>query len=111
MYKTQGNKTKRILNLLRHKARTAKEIIENFSLTNPDTYRVTKRLLGYMDIPKFDHKAWKREEEKRFYMLLAKLRREEIIKKQNIGSQIAWELTTKGIEKLFTETKGDENSN
>lgn len=100
MYQTRGNKTKRILNLLKHKAYTAREIIDALASINLYTYKVTKRLLGYMDVPKFDYKAWKREEEKRFYMLLAKLRKEELIEKHSFGIKTAWKLTKNGIEKL-----------
>lgn len=101
MYQTYGSKTKRILNSLRHKARTAREIIDVLDISSPDTYRVTKRLLGYMDVPKFDYKAWKREEEKRFYMLLSKFRKEGLIKNNGINAQNAWKLTKDGIEKLI----------
>lgn len=101
MYQTRGNKTKRILNLLRHKAHTAREIIDALAPINPDTYKITKRLLGYMDVPKFDHKAWKRKEEKRFYMLLAKLRKEGMIEKHSLGIKNAWKLTKRGIEKII----------
>src|SRR3989344_8946257 len=100
MYQTRGSKTKRILNLLQHKTRTAKEMIEALVPVSPDTYKVTKRLLGYMDVPKFDYKAWKREEEKRFYMLLAKLRREGLIEKHSFDTKTVWKLTKDGIKKL-----------
>lgn len=101
MYHTRGNKIKRIFNFLQYETRTAKEIIDALVTINPDTYKVTKRLLGYMDVPKFDYKTWKREEEKRFYMLLAKLRREGLIEKHNLGTKTAWKLTKDGIKKLI----------
>ncbi|OGY64402.1 MAG: hypothetical protein A3I89_03145 [Candidatus Harrisonbacteria bacterium RIFCSPLOWO2_02_FULL_41_11] len=101
MYISRGDKTKRILNLLRHKARTAKEIINTLSPFSPDTYKVTKRLLGHMDAPKFNYQKWKREEEKRFYMLLAKLRKDDIVKKQSLDVKTVWKLTAKGLKKLL----------
>ncbi len=105
MYQTRGDKTKRILNLLRHKARTAREIIDALALNNQDTYKVTKRLLGRMDVPKFDYTTWKREEEKRFYMLLAKFRKEGLIEKDGFNMKNTWKLTARGIEKIAQYAK------
>ena len=107
MYQTKGNKTKRILNLLRHKARTAREIIDALALNSPDTYKVTKRLLGHMDVPKFDYETWKREEEKRFYMLLAKFRKEGLVEKDGLNIKNAWKLTMRGIEKIAQYAKSE----
>ena len=89
-------KTRKILGLLKHRALTAKEILEDI-LPSADTYKVTKRLLGYMNEPKFDYKAWQRQEEKKFYTILSKMRHEGLIKKGSFGSKIFLELTKKGV--------------
>ena len=96
----KGVKTKRILNSLKHEALTTLEFLETVLPTFPDSYKVTKNLLGYMDVPKFDYKKWKREEEKRFYALLAKLRKEGFVKKKKFNAEILWQLTAAGLEKL-----------
>jgi DNA-binding PadR family transcriptional regulator len=101
MYKSYGDKTKRILQELRHHTRTTREIIEALVLTDPDTFKVTKRLLGYTTKPKFDYKYWKRQEEKRFYTLLAKLRKEGLVEKRKLYNKIIWHNTAKGIKKLL----------
>ena len=96
----KNSKTKKILGLIRHKALTAAEIFETFRLSSPDTFRVTKRLLGHMDVPKFDYADWKRQEEKKFYTLLSKMKRDGFIKKENFNSKNFWELTRKGLNHL-----------
>lgn len=99
---SHSNKTKRILGELRHKARTAGEIFEIIFMHDPDTFKVTKRLLGYMTPPrKPDHYALRRSEEKNFYALLSKLRKEGIIKKQGIGMDAICNLTDNGFKKLL----------
>lgn len=97
-----SNKTKRILDELRHRTRTAGEIFEAIFPYDPDTYKVTKRLLGYMTPPrKLSYFELRRLEEKRFYTLLAKLRKEGIIKKQGIGVRAICNLTNNGLKKLL----------
>ena len=99
---SHSNKTRRILDELRHKARTAGEIFEAIFPRDPDKFKVTKRLLGYMTPPKkFDHYALKRSEEKNFYALLSKLRKEGIIKKQGMGMDAICNLTDNGLKKLI----------
>ncbi len=96
----KNTKTRRILGLLRHKAATAAEILEAFRLSSPDAFKVTKNLLGHMDVPKFDYAAWKRQEEKKFYTLLSKMRHEGLIKKEKFENGKIWELTKKGFNHL-----------
>ncbi len=93
----KNTKTRKILGLLKHHALNAMEILEGIRLSS-DTYKVTKRLLGHMDEPKFDYKAWQRQEEKRFYILLAKMRRDGFIKKEKFDGKNFWELTKKGLK-------------
>jgi|SRR3989344_1728647 len=94
----KNTKTKKILGLLKHRALTAIEILEAVWPSSSDTYKVTKNLLGHMDVPKFDYKAWQRQEEKKFYTLLSKMRHEELIKKESLNGKIFWELTKKGLK-------------
>jgi len=97
-----NNKTKRILGELQHQARTAGEIFEAIIQYDPDTFKVTKRLLGHTTFPKkTDHYALKRSEEKKFYTLLAKLRKEGMIKRQGIGMDAICNLTGDGLKKLI----------
>ena len=96
----KNTKTKRILGLLKHRALTAMEILEAILPTSRDTYKVTKNMLGYMDVPRFDYKDWQRQEEKKFYVLLAKMRREALIVKRKIGKKTFWESTGKGLKRL-----------
>ncbi len=100
----KNTKTRKILGLLKHRALTAMEILEDI-LPSPDTYRVTKKLLGYMDEPKFDYKAWQRQEEKKFHTLLSKMRHDGLIKKERFDSKNFWELTKKGL-KHFEKISG-----
>ena len=96
-----SNKTKRILDELRHKTRTVGEIFEAIFQHDPDTFKVTKRLLGHTTPPKkLDHYALKRLEQKHFYALLAKLRKEGMIKKQGMGMDAICNLTANGLKKL-----------
>lgn len=95
-----NNKTRRILDELQHRARTAGEIFEAIFMYDPDTFKVTKRLLGYAPPKKLDHHALKRSEQKHFYALLAKLRNEGMIKRQGIGMNAICNLTGNGLKKL-----------
>ena len=99
MYNSPRNKIKRILESLEHKALTTAEILELMLPVSSGSYKVTKNLLGYMDEPRFDYQKWKRQEQKRFYSLISKLRKDGLIKKRKIGSEL-WNLTFGGIKKL-----------
>lgn len=102
----RDNKTKRILDELKHNTRTAREIFEELFPYNPDTYKFSKRLLGYMARPKkMGFEELKRLEQKRFYTLLSKLRREGVVKKRKIGARVLWGLTKNGFKKLTDYTK------
>lgn len=95
----KNTKTRRILDLLKHRARTTREVIEGIFPISPDTYKVTKNLLGYMETPKFDYKEWRRQEEKKFYALLSKMHSEKLIEKRG-GIDSLWKLTEKGLGRL-----------
>jgi len=108
---SHSNKTRRILDELRHRALTAGEIFETIFPHDPDKFKVTKRLLGYAPPKKLDHYALRRLEEKRFYTLLAKLRKEGMIKKQGIGVGAICNLTGNGLKKLFNYAEQKQSSN
>lgn len=100
--KISKSKTRRILEELQHNTCTAKEMFE--AMFPPDTFKVTKRLLGYMTPPKkLTYRELKRLEQKRFYSLLAKLRVEGFIRKRGIGLAAAWHLTAHGLQKLLRQ--------
>ena len=100
------NKTKRILEELQHRAKSAREIFEEIFPHNPDKFKVTKRLLGYMTPPKkLTYKELRRLEQKRFYTLIAKLNKQGIVKKQGISKRILWNLTINGRNKLDNFSK------
>ena len=100
------NKTRRILEELRHNVRSAKEIFKAIFPHDPDTFKVTKRLLGYMTPPrKLTYDELRRLEEKRFYTLLSKLRKEGFIKKQGVALGAAWQLTATGFKKIINSAK------
>jgi len=102
MIKISDQKTRRILEELQHNARTAKEIFEAMFPHNPDTFKVTKRLLGYMTPPrKLTYKELKRLEQQRFYSLLAKLRKERLVEKRQSGLNTLLQLTASGLQKLL----------
>jgi len=107
-----NNKTKRILDELRHRARTAGEVFEAIFPRDPDTFKTTKRLLGYMTPPKkFNYFELRRLEEKHFYTLLAKLRKEGIIKKQGMGMSAVCNLTGNGLKKLLNYAESKQSFN
>jgi len=95
----KNTKTKRILDLLKHRALTAKEIIESIVPISADSYKVTKNLLGYMEAPKFNHGEWQRQETKKFYVLLSKMRRDNLIDKEEERGGL-WKLTKTGADRL-----------
>ncbi|MEK7462872.1 MAG: hypothetical protein AAB621_00710, partial [Patescibacteria group bacterium] len=106
-----SNKTRRILDELQHKARTAGEIFEVIIQHDPDTFKSTKRLLGYMPPKKLDQDALKRLEQKHFYALLSKLRKEGMIKKQGTGAGAMCNLTGNGQKKLIDYSEQKQFSN
>jgi hypothetical protein len=98
------NKTRRILEKLQHNTRTAKEIFEAVFPRDPDTFKVTKRLLGYITPPKkLTLYELKRLEQKRFYTLLSKLRQEGLVKKRGVGKSAVWQSTAHGLQKLLRQ--------
>ncbi|OGY64207.1 MAG: hypothetical protein A3I89_02295 [Candidatus Harrisonbacteria bacterium RIFCSPLOWO2_02_FULL_41_11] len=107
-----NNKTRRILEELRHHARAAKEIFEEIFPHNPDTFKVTKRLLGYMTPPrKPNFHELKRIEENKFYALLSKLRTQGIVKKRGVGARALFNLTNNGLKKLIRYAEQKERIN
>lgn len=53
-----------------------------------------------MNVPRFNLKEWQRQEEKRFYALLAKLRNEGMVEKNKFDGKALWKLTEAGLKKL-----------
>lgn len=106
MIKITGSKTRRILEELQHRTRTAKEIFEAIYPLDSDTFKITKRMLGYMTPPrKLTHKELRRLEQKRFYSLLAKLRSEGLVKKRGAGLHAKLRTTARGLQKLLRKNE------
>ena len=101
MYRSKNTKTRQILKLLRHRALTTAEFLESIlPIGYYDSYKVARNFLGPMDIPRFNLKEWQRQEEKRFYALMAKLRNEGMIEKNKFDGKTLWKLTEAGLKKL-----------
>ena len=101
MYKKpRGSKIRKILSFLKDSAHTTAEILEMLLLHNPNRYKVTKNLLGYMEVPKFNYKEWKKQEERRLSALISKLYSQGLVKKEKTTGKILLKSTGAGFKKL-----------
>lgn len=101
MVNLKSNKTKEILFHIKNGWRTTKEIFEVL----PSRKEINRKFWGHMEVSRFNYKEWQWQEEKNFYKLLSKLRKDGLIEKRQKKQQSWWTITKKGLERLKVRKK------
>src|SRR3989344_6867886 len=101
MVNSKNNKTKEILFHLKNSWRTTKEIFDVL----PNYREMRRQVFGHMRVPRFDYEDWQWQEEKKFYKLLSKLRKDGLIEKKQDKQLSWWKITKKGLERLSFRKK------
>ncbi|MBI3046265.1 MAG: hypothetical protein HYY86_01835 [Candidatus Harrisonbacteria bacterium] len=93
--------TEIILKKLRHKVLVTAELIDDIIPGYQKTYKAMRRVMhGYTYPEKLNKKQIERLQEKSFFALLSRLKKQGFIKKQKIKGLSHWQITKNGIQKL-----------
>jgi len=99
-------KTEIILKKLRHSALTTGELIESCMPSYQETYKTMQRKMrGDIAPLRLSDAQQKRLQEKSFFSLLSRLKRQGLVEKQKLGSISHWKTTPKGLQKIKNGVK------